>query len=632
LSVHTAKNKDEEDSFSLRKLGAGLAGLPRVLHLVWSASPLLTAGLAFFTLLRGITPLITITITRMLLDGVVNAIMRTHSLTPIWPPVILQLVVSLLDRFCGVCSSSMQQLLQDRAQDYIQLKILQKADELDLSFYENADFYDKMRQASQDAMYKPLNMVVQTFGLGRSVITLISMLILLFHLAWWLAIIALITPIPSFIADSHYSLRSFRMSRFQSPKRRLLQYLVQLMTYDSYNKEIKLFNLGDFFIQRYHSSAEELYAENKNLILRRIGIDYALSMLPIIVNSGIYLYVALQAILSRITLGGLTQYTQAVNQTGSNFQSVLDGISSAYENNLFVSTFFEFLTYEPRILSPEQPVPLHIETNPVQGLEIEFRNVSFTYPTKLEAEQEADTSKPAAQSEPALKQINFTIRAGETIALVGYNGSGKTTLIKLLTRLYDPDEGEILINGHNIKEYALDDLHNVIGVIFQDFVHYQLIASENIGVGNINEITNIELIEESAQKSGATAVVQRLPEGYETTLGKWFKAGVQLSGGEWQKIAIARAFMRDAPLLILDEPTSALDARAEYEVFSHFKTLTRGKTSLYISHRFSTVRQADRIFVMEYGQIIECGSHDELMRLNGRYAELFLLQAEAYRD
>ena len=387
------------------------------------------------------------------------------------------------------------------------------------------------------------------------------------------------------------------------------------MTVDHYNKEIKLFNVGDFFLNLFHHIAEKLYEENKHILLPRAFIGLLWSLLTVIANSSIYLYIALQAVMRHITLGQLTKYVTASNQAGQSFQSLLDGVSDIYESNLFVNTLFEFLEYEPHILSPDKPVPVAVPSD-AQGLAIEFRNVSFTYPGK---------------EEPALKQISFTIHPGEAIALVGLNGAGKTTLVKLLTRLYDPDEGEIFINGCNIKEYALKDLREQIGVIFQDFVRYQMTVQENIGVGRIGNLENQEMIKDAAQKSGADKAISKLELGYESMLGRWFEKGVELSGGEWQKIALSRAFMRNAPILILDEPTSALDAQAEYDIFIRFRALTRNKTTLFISHRFSTVRLADRIFVIEQGHVLESGSHDELMVLNGRYAELFQLQAAAYR-
>ena len=411
------------------------------------------------------------------------------------------------------------------------------------------------------------------------------------------------------------------MMRNQSPERRLMNYFTQLMTTDTYTKEIKLFNLSDFFIERFQILAKKLYLQDQKLSLRRYLTNFGWSNLTSVVNTGIYIYVALQAIAGKITLGGLTLYTQTATQVGQNFQSLLGSVSSTYENALYVNMLFEFLNYQSKILTPADPQPFE-KSEEGRGQAIEFRNVSFTYPGK-----NPDT-------EATLKEVSFTIQAGEAIALVGHNGAGKTTLVKLLTRLYEPDEGEILIGGKNIENYSLHELRHNIGVIFQDYVNYYLTARENIGVGRIEEVENEDLVISAARKSGAHSVIEKLPKSYETTLGRWFKnieESTQLSGGEWQKIALARAFIRDASILVLDEPTSALDARAEYEIFNHFRTLTTHKTAVFISHRFSTVRLADRIFVLEHGRLIEHGSHTELMALGERYAELFNLQAQAYR-
>ncbi|HLZ55768.1 MAG TPA: ABC transporter ATP-binding protein [Ktedonosporobacter sp.] len=614
MRARAGKKKAQEEEFKLSHVLTAFTSLPRVLGLVWSTSVPLTAGMAGISLLRGCTPAATAVISKLVIDAVVHGI-RIHSVTPIWLPVILQLAVGLLDRFLSVLSNVVQQLLQEQVANRVQLMILEKTNTLDLAFFENPEFYDKLRHASEESNYKPVTMISQTFDLVRSTITLLSMLIILLQLAWWLAIVALVIPIPSFIASTRYGWIGYQRMRRQSPERRKLFYFNHVMTVDQYNKEIKLFNLGGFFIRLYRLLAEKFYEENKGILTRRYLIGFAWSSLGVMANSGIYLYVALQAVLGRITLGGLTLYTQSAMQVGSSFQGVLDGVSNTYENNLFVNTLFEFLEYHPLIASPEKPSPIRARPG-VKGLDIEFRDVSFTYPGKEDA---------------ALKHVSFTIKAGEAIALVGRNGAGKTTMVKLLTRLYDPDEGEILIGGRNIKEYSLEELREQVGVIFQDFVNYQLSARENIGVGRIAEVDNLDLIASSARKSGANAVIERLTDGYETMLGKWFDEGVQLSGGEWQKVALARAFMREASILVLDEPTSSLDAQAEYEVFSHFRALTEEKTAIFISHRFSTVRLADRIFVLENGNILEDGSHTELIDLDGRYAELFNLQAEAYR-
>jgi ATP-binding cassette subfamily B protein len=495
----------------------------------------------------------------------------------------------------------------------VQLQVMEKANTLDLGFFEDATFYDALQQAQKEASSRPIGMISDTFSMARSAVTLFSMIVILLHLAWWIALLALIAPIPSFIASMRYGWWGYQLMRRQSPARREMSYYNTLLTTDTYNKEIKLFSLGDFFIRLYRKLAGDFYTQARGIIVPRYFASFSWGLGTLLVNGAIYLYVAVQAVQGHIPFGGLVTYTAAALGLGSAFQGILSGISDTYENNLFVNTLFSFLAYEPRIVSP--PDGLKPATD---GLTIEFRHVSFTYPGR-EAKG------------PALRDVSFTIAAGESVALVGSNGAGKTTIVKLLARLYDPDEGEILVNGRDIKEYDLTALRQEIGVIFQDYVTYYLTAARNIGVGRVEAIDARPEIETAAGKSGADAVIAKLPDGYASQLGKWFDQGQQLSGGEWQKIALARAFMRDAQVLILDEPTSSLDPQAEYEVFARFRQLTAGKSAIFISHRFSTVRLANRILVLEHGGILEEGSHAALLALGGRYAELFNLQAEAYR-
>ena len=613
------QEEKEEEQFKIRHIFAAFASLPRILRLVWSTDARLTTCMMLISVLRGFLPAVSVYITKQVIDSVFNAIRsHGHSITLIWFFVGLQLAVNLLDRLLSTLSNIVQQLLQEKVSNKVQLLILEKANTLDLAFFEDAEFYDKMRRASDEANYKPVQMISETFDLFRSIITLFSMIFLLVPLAWWLALIVLVLPIPSFIANSRYGWIGYYRMRRESPDRRRMLYFNHVMTVDHYNKEIKLFNLGQYFIARFKHLADHFFEESKSVLVPRYLTNFAWISISLVANAGIYIYVALQTVVGRITIGQLTLYTQTALQVGTSFQSVLDGISNTYENNLFVNTLFEFLEYKPVIVSPPNPHPLQ-KGDECRGLEIEFRNVSFTYPDK------------DPQTRSALKNVSFTIRAGETLALVGRNGAGKTTLVKLLTRLYDPDEGEILVGGRDIKGYDLKELRREIGVIFQDYVSYFLTARENIGLGSIDHVENLELVASAARKSGAHQVVEELDDGYDTQLGRWWRDGTQLSGGQWQKIALARAFMRDASILILDEPTSSLDAKAEYEVFAKFRELTSGKTAIFISHRFSTVRLADRIFVLENGKIIESGSHAELMAQNGHYAELFNLQAEAYR-
>ena len=614
------KKQQEEEEFKLRHVLTAFTGLPRVLGLVWSTDRRMTFLMALISVVRGFIPAASVFITKLVIDSVVRAIFSpAHIVTMVWVFVGLQLAVNLLDRFFGTISNIIQQLLQEKVSNRIQLMILEKSNTLDLAFFEDAEFYDKLRRASDESTYKPVQMISQTFDLVRTTITLLSMIALLFRLAWWLAAVALVVPIPSFIANSRYGWIGYMRMRRESPERRKMLYFNRILTTDDYNKEVKLFNLGPFFVERFRKLADKFFEESSHILVRRYMTNFVWVGFSLLANAAIYIYVALKTVSRALTLGDLTLYTQTAMQVGTSFQGVLDGVSNTYENNLFVNTLFEFLEYKPVIISPPNPVSMVSTDENSKGLEIEFCNVSFTYPGK------------DPETEAALKNVSFTIHAGEAIALVGRNGAGKTTLVKLLTRLYDPDEGVILIGGRDIKEYELNDLRKETGVIFQDYVSYYLSARENIGVGSIEHVDNLNMINSAAQKSGAHEVVEGLPEGYETMLGRWWDDGMQLSGGQWQKIALARAFIRAARILILDEPTSSLDAKAEYEVFAQFRELTSGKTAIFISHRFSTVRLADRIFVLEDGKVIENGSHAELMALDGVYAELFNLQAEAYR-
>jgi ATP-binding cassette subfamily B protein len=486
------------------------------------------------------------------------------------------------------------------------------ANSLDLADFENPAYYDQLQQAQRESANRPVQMVSAVFSLARTTVTFATMIALLLGLSPWVAAAALVSPIPAFISGSRYGWWGFQQMRRQSPARRLMSYLTTVLTTDEFNKEVKLYTLGDHFIGRYRRVANEYYEETKSLLIRRYGSGFGWGALTIIASSGTYLYVAILAVRGTITLGSLTVFTQAAQQVQSSFQGILGGIQSIYEHGLYLSTLYELLDREPRIASPVDPAPVR---RPFQR-GIEFQHVTFRYPGK---------------GVPALDNVSFFIAPGETVALVGRNGAGKSTIVKLLGRLYDPDEGRILLDGRDLREYDPADLRREFGMMFQDYATFQLSAAENIGVGNVDRVGDRTAIQVAAARGGADSVIERLPEGYDTTLGKWFEGGNQLSGGEWQKVALARAFMRDAQVLILDEPTAALDAQAEHDLFARIKELTRGKMALFISHRFSTARMADRILVIEGGRLIEQGTHEALMALDGRYASLFELQAASYR-
>jgi ATP-binding cassette subfamily B protein len=590
-------------------------GFRRVLGLVWDANASLTLSLAILNLLQGLIPAARVWLSKLLVDAVVAAVssgVGTAALPQIAMLVAAQFLLGAASNLLGTGSNICQQLLQEQVSNRIQLLVMRHANQLDLVFFERPQFYDLLQTVQREAAYRPVQMVQTAFMLIRQVLTFVSLLALLVNLEWFIAAAALLAPIPAFISSARYGWQGYQMMRWQSPLRRMMSYLTNLMTTDIYNKEVKLFTLGDFFIARFSRLFQRYYAEMRGLVIRRYIAGAMWSMLTVLTSGLTFLYVAYRTLAGAISVGGLTMYVQAADGVSQAFSAVLGALQSMYEHQLYLQTLFELLDFKPSVQAPDHPRPFRRPLR--EG--IEFRDVSYTYEGK---------------DEPALSHVNFTIAPGETVAIVGHNGAGKTTLVKLLARLYDPQEGQVLIDGHDVREYDPDVLRNEFGVLFQDFVSYQFSARENIGVGRIERLDDEPAITDAADKSGATDIISRLPQGFDTVLGKWFDGGVNLSGGEWQKVALGRAFMREAQILILDEPSAALDARAEYELFSRLQQLAHGRTAIFISHRFSTVRRADRILVFEQGRLIESGTHEELVALGGRYAELFNLQAASYR-
>jgi ATP-binding cassette subfamily B protein len=588
-----------------------LRNTPPVLKIVWQSGP----GVVIFGLVSrlfaSLLPLALLWIPKLIVDAIVHAKVAQQPISPrLWWLVASEFGLAVLGGVLARAIDYSDSLLADKYTRHVSIQVMKHAAELDLIAYEDPVFYDRLERARVQATDR-LGMIQQIGRLIQLVITTITLSVTIVVYSPWLMLLLIAGVLPAFLGESHFAFLGYAKNFRQTPIRRQLDYLRQVGGSKEAAKELKLFGLSKFLTQRFTKLSDGIYEENVALSRRKLIAGAFLSVIAFMGYYSAYAFVIWRTVTGAYSLGLWYLLSGAILQASSNIQQIFSTVSGIADQALFLTDLLAFFDMQPTIRSKPDALPAPRPI--VRGFE--FRNVSFRYP---------------GSSRLVLDGLNFHLRPGERVALIGENGEGKTTIVKLITRLYDPTEGHVLLDGVDLKEYRLEDLYREIGVIFQDFMRYEMTARENIAVGRIEEIDDLALLEAAARKSLADAVIAKIG-GYDQMLGRRFETGVDLSGGEWQKVALARAYLRDAQLLILDEPTAALDARSEFEVFQRFAELTAGKMALFISHRFSTVRMADRIVVLANGKIAEEGSHDQLARLGGRYKEMFELQAASYR-
>jgi ATP-binding cassette, subfamily B, bacterial len=589
--------------------------LRRIGELLWESGPIACLGLFALTLFSGVLPAAQLWVGKLIIDTVVQAATRIdgEALTGrAFSLVGLELALFATSAAIQTGNSLLSEIYGEKLTFQINGRILRKADELDLTYFEDPKFYDSLQRAQREAGYRPLSLLGQFLGITQSLIGSISLIVLLVRLGWFVVPILLVASIPLFISTVKFARTGYLLVQARTPEARQMSYIKSLMGTDQAAKEVKLFGLGPHLIERFQELFETVHRETLNLAFRKGGARILGSIVNSTGYAGLYSYLVWLALRHLLSIGDLTLYAGAVLQLNRLLQSLLEDSVRFYQNYLFIDDLFSYLDLQPRTLPVSNPIP--VPTVLEEGFRLEA--VSFAYP---------------GSEKNVLENVSFSLKPGQSTALVGENGSGKTTLVKLLCGLYAPTAGRIFLEGRELREYDPHQLREMIGVVFQDFVRYHATASDNIGYGRVEDLEDVEQIALAAERSGAQALIDSLPQNYSTMLGKWFREGQDLSGGQWQKIALARAYMRDAPVIVLDEPTAALDARAEHEVFARFRDLRQGKIALLISHRFSTVITADQIVVLEQGKVLEIGNHRTLMQLNGRYSELFTLQAEAYQ-
>ncbi len=591
---------------------SALRNVPTVLRFVWeSGRTVVVLGLVS-RIVASLLPPALFWVSKLIIDNIFR-IVTTHQpiSNRLWWLVAAEFAIAVFMGLVGRLIDYLDALLAGKYMNHISVRVMEHAASLDLLAYEDPVFYDRLERArvqATDRLY-----MIQAIGrLIQQVITTITLSISIMVFSPWLLLLLIVGVIPAFVGETHFAFLGYAKNFRQTPIRRQLDYLRVLGGSKEAAKELKLFGLRDFLTGRFKALSDQVYNEDITLARRKFTAGSVLSMIGTAGYYTAYVYAVWRTVTGVFSFGTLTLLANAIREASSQLQQTFSTLSTIADQALFLTDLIAFFEMKPTIRSKANALPA---PRPIQR-GFEFRNVSFRYP---------------GSSRLVLNGLNFHLRPGERVALIGENGEGKTTIVKLLTRLYDPAEGQVLLDGVDLREYDLEDLYSEIGVIFQDFMRYEMTARENIAVGRIERMNDLELLQESARKSMAADVLRKLPSGLEQMLGRRFDGGVDLSGGEWQKVALARAYLRDAQVLILDEPTSALDARSEYEVFKRFAELTTEKMALFISHRFSTVRMADRIVVLENGRIAEEGDHDTLTSLGGRYAEMFELQAASYR-
>jgi ATP-binding cassette subfamily B protein len=582
----------------------------RAVRLVWQATPGWTLANLLMQIIQGILPLAALYLMKLIVDGVMlsmTAADKTESFRQVMFFIGIAAGIALLYALCQLLANMANQAMSLAVTDHVFDLMHAKSVEVDLEYYENPQYFDTLHRAQQEGPYRPTAIVNDLVRLVQNSVTLIAMAGLLITLHWIIAVILFVAVLPGIFVRIHYSNKLFQWQRQRTTTERQASYLNWILTGDIYAKEVRLFGLGDLLIERFSKLQKQLRVEKLILSQKQSMADFMAQTSATIAVFGSFAYIAYKTVYGHITLGDMVMFFQAFQRGLNAMRDLLGGMASLYEDNLFLSNLFDFLKLRPKVKESAHPTPLPIPIQ--QG--IVFDSVSFQYPST---------------TRKVLEDISLTIAPGETVALVGRNGCGKTTLAKLVCRLYDPQHGSISFDGIDLKEFEIRLLRREISVLFQDFVKYYLTANENIWFGNVDQPVDGQRIQTAADQAGVDELIRQLPHGYETILGKWFDNGEELSRGEWQKIALARAFLRKSQIILLDEPASSLDPRAEYEVFQRFKDLAAGATAIFISHRLSTVKMADRIFVMEKGKIVESGSYDELMEKKGSFAYLFDMQ------